>query len=504
MKRTSPLFESAAILGVAMVIAKATGFAREIVLAAFFGAGTVSDAFILAFTIPDMLLVFLSAAVVAAYIPMYYRVEGRTDFTRNIMTCLLIIGLVFSAVFSIFPGVLVRLFAFQIERETFEIAVFFLRYMVWSAVFILFSDVYGARLETDRKFFVSGMRSVWRNFAVILGIVLGALTSFNIFIALAPVAGTALGTLVLGIACKKNGFVYRPFLDIRSPQLRQMLVLVLPIFLATATSQINAIVGRNFAASLPTGSISYLYYAGKVAQLFTALLGSAFSVVLFPHMSKLAADGDIEKLKSTLSRSILYITAVMLPVAIGVFFLAQPGIRILFERGEFSAEATQHTAATLRMYAPLLVAGGVSPVLLRAFHAIQNTKSPAVAAIISVVAGIILNFVLIGPLGTEGLALAGSLSGILAAVLLFVLLRKKIGGLRLGGKLPEFLKIFFAAGIMGLGVWRAANALPLMSAPVWQSALLCAALAIAAAVVYFLLLWLMRSKILVGKNAPST
>jgi len=479
----------------ALVLTKITGFAREIVLAAFFGAGTVSDAFILAFTIPDTLMAIIIALVGASYIPMYNRVSNKINFTQNIMTCLILIGLLFSLIFTLFPGVLIRLFAFQLAPETFELATFFLRYMVWSAVFILLTNVYGAYLEINDSFFVSGLRTLLRNAAVILGIVLGATYDFNLAIALGPIIGSALCMFILLITSKKHGYTYRPYLDIRSPELKQMLVLGGPILLSTILNQIKLVISRNFAATLPEGTISHLHYSHKIATLIAILLGSSLFTVLYPHMSKLAASDDIDKLKSVLMRGIMYIVTIMLPICIGVIILAEPGIRILFQRGSFTMEDTMRTAATLRMFAILLVTTSISSLMLRAFYALRDTKTPAIILIITVTTNIALNFLFINSNGAVGLALAFSLSSLLMVALLLVFLRKRLGTMGLRENLPELFKIMLATGIAGGGTWFVADILPLMIVPVWQSVALCIIVVVAAAFVYLILLLLFKNKI---------
>ena len=481
-------------LGIAALLTRLSGFARDIVLAAFFGAGAVSDAFILAFTIPDTLLVFVSGAVAASFIPMYHRVIDKTKFTRNIMTCLLLTGILFSVIFTMLPGALVRLFAFQVAPETFELAEYFVRYMVWSAAFALLVEIYNARLEINGAFFSSGIRNLWRNAVIIIGLALGAVYNNNLMIALAPVAGSALCMISLSLGCRKHGFTYRPYLDIRSPELKQTLILTGPIFLSNAAGQIKAIISRNFAASLPVGTISALDYSFKVAGLFAALIGQALFTVLFPHMSKLAADSDMRRLKSTLTRSIMCILAIMLPICAVVAVLAEPGVRILFERGSFTPEDTALTAACLRMYALIAFTASINPLLMRAFYAIQNTKTPARISIASVIASTGLNLLFIGPLGAEGLALSGSLSGLLMTMLLLIFLRKKMGRLGMRAKLQELVKIAFAAGAVGTGAWLTANALPLMIASALWSAFLCSVIAVGSALLYAILLILLKSK----------
>ena len=493
--KSNTILKSTLTLASGIIISRVTGFVREIVLAAVYGVGTISDAFIIAFAIPDSLLIFIGASVAAGFISMYHQVESKTLFTRNVMTCLCLLGILFSIVFSVFPNVLVRLFAFNIAPETFEYAVFFTRYMVWTAVFIFLIHIYGAYLEIEGAFFFPGIRLVWRNVMVIFSLILGLVYGYILPVALSPVVGTAISLVVMSLVCRKRGFIYRPYLYVKSPDLKYMTTLIVPIVLASASNQINLIITRNFAASLPVGAISFLNYSHRVTGLFIALFGYALFTVLYPYMSKLAADGDIQGLKRMLIQGVVRITAIMLPICIGLIVLAESAVRIMFERGNFTPADTINTAASLRMYAMFMLAGCLNPLLIRVFYAIHAAPIPAYLSIVSVAAGIGFNFLLIGRLGAEGLALSVSLSGLLLTLLLLGALRKKIGHLGLKIYLSEFMKIVLATVIMGIGVWIAAGALPLRSISVWQEVTFCTVLAVAAALVYYILLLLMKSKI---------
>jgi len=494
MTKSKTLIKSAVLLGVATALSKILGFAVEIAVSALFGTGAVADAFILAYSIPNTLLALLAAAIGVSFIPMYHRVDNKVKFSQNIMTCLLVIGLLFSIIFTFFPNALIRLFAFQIASETFEIATFFVRYMVWSAAFILLSYVYDAHLQISGAFFSSGIQHIWRKVSVILGLVLGVYFDFNLIIALAPVVGNILCLLFLAYKSYKNGYIYKPYLNIRSPELKQVIILVAPIFLVTATSQIDTVISRNFAASLPVGSIAHLHFSSTLAGLFIHLFGHVFVTVLFPHLSKLASDNNIERLKNATKNGFIYVTAIMLPLSIGVFALAEPGVRIAFERGLFTAEDTLSTAAILKMMAPYVYLSTIGPIIVRAFYAVCDTKTPSIVAITQVILTIVLNFLLIGPLGARGLALATTLRAVSGVWILFVVFRKKFGKLGLRNNLSEFIKISLATGLMGGSVLLAAHLLPLMTAPLMQSILLCCVIIVGAMIMYGMLLLLMRSK----------
>jgi len=488
--------KSTLVLGAATVFAKIAGFARDGILAAIHGASAVSDAFILAYTIVEVFVSVIGVSLAASFIPMYHRAKDKDAFTKNVMTCLLLLGLLLSVIFTIVPEVLVWLLAFQLAPETFEMAVFFVRYMIWALVFVFMTDVYNSHLEIKGAFFSSGLRNMWRNGMIGVGLILGSVFNFNLLIALAPVVGSALRMFMLSLSCRKHGFVYRPVFDICSPEIKQMLILSSPVFLSAVFNQINILIGRNFAASLSIGNISYLNYSYRISVLFIGLFGTGIFTVLYPHMSKLAADGDIVDLKNILTRSIVYILAIMMPLCVGLIILAQPTVRIIFQRGAFSLEDTVNTAACLRMHSLFLIPGSIMPLLARVFYVMQNTKTPVYISVVSIITGIAFNILLVTPLGAEGLALSASLSGFVGVALLLIFLRSKLGSFGFRNTIPELVKIIVAVSVMGTALWIIADMLPLMSATTWQSVLLYILMAVIAVVIYGLALLLQKSSIL--------
>jgi len=478
-----------------MVITKIAGFAMEMTLAALYGAGTIADAFVLAHSIPLTLMPIITIFVLNSYIPMYFRVTDKIKFTRNIMTLLLIVGLFISLVFTFFPDSLVRLFGFRLPPETFDVAVFFMRYMAWVIVFAFFSGIYDSYLQANEVFFSSGVHTVFQRLAIILGLILGYVSGYNLLIALAPAVGNALSMMFLAARCKKYGYVYKPYMNTRSSELKQLIILGSPVFFIVVFNQINAIISRNFAASLPVGSISHLNYSNGIAMLFTATVGAVLTVVLFPHMSRLVAENNSARANNALTSGITFMTLFILPICAGLFILAEPGVRILFQRGAFTPEDTIRTAACLRMFTIFIYTQSINALIVRAFNAVNNTKTPTIISVVALAIGIFLQLLLMRFLAAEGLALAASLTSLLAMILLLAVLQKKLGRLGLREKLPEFAKIAAATGFMGLGLWYVAKMLPLMTAPLYQSILLCIAIVIVAAIVYGVLLLLMRSKV---------
>jgi len=489
------LVKSVTLLGIATLITKLSGFGREMALAAFYGAGTNTDAFILAITIQDVLFSFITLSIVASFIPMYHRVDNKTNYVRNIMTSLLVFGLLISLIVTIFPHIVIRAFAFSIPIETFELSVFFVRYTVWAFVFLIITEIYSAQLEIHSKFFFVGVRTVWTNCIVILGIVLGSLFEYNLILAVSPLVGSLLSMIFLASRCKKINYTYRPYIN--PDELKQILIISSPVLISATIAQINIIINRNFAAILPEGTISYLHYSLKVTTLISALFGQSFFTVLYPRMSKMVADSDLTKLKETLMRGAMFLFVIIVPLSVAVFVFAQPIIRILFQRGAFNSYDTLRTASALRMYALLVFSGSLLPLFQRAFFALRETKIPAISSIVAVIFGIIMRVVLIGPLGAEGLALAGSLGTTMSMTLLIIFLSRKLGGLGLKSYISDILKISLVAVFVGACIWFLLEFLPMQEMSIWLTIIVCFALFIMAVIVYCLSLILFKCKTLI-------
>jgi putative peptidoglycan lipid II flippase len=496
LKPKRSIFTAFMSLTLATLLLRLFSFFREVTLAAVYGAGMVSDAFILAFTIPDIILLLLGSSLASSYIPLYTKTEKKSSFTNNVLACLTILGLLFSVIFTLFPQALVYLFASQLDSETFALTVKLVRAMVWSAIPILLANILKSYLQIKKSFFVATISRVPISLMAILAIVVSSVTNAPILMAYGVVIGHIIYIgLVFGFS-KKHGYSFKPYLNIRMLELRELLVLMLPVFFAAAITDINTIINRNFASSLTSGSVSALNYSSRIIGLITGLIGASAASVLFPRMSELSAEGSTDSLKRYLSRYVEKITPILLPLTMGIMILAEPIVRILFERGSFTTEDTIRTAECLRMYALMCLPVSISSVLGRAFHAMRDTKSPAVISAISVVVGISLNMLLIKPMQHSGLALSSSIAALVMVGLLLVILRKRLGCLGLHSRMFDMAKAALATLISGGVMMYAYQKIPIMSGSLLQCVSQTCGLALTGIGCYILLLWASRSMFL--------
>lgn len=493
MKR-KPILASATLLAFATAIARLFGFFRTVVLAATYGAGSVSDAFVIAFTVPDIVLALVGASISAAFIPVYTRIgENKAKITSNIITMTLFLGLLFSLVFTIIPQALTYLFASQLDPVTFALTTGFLRMMVWSAIPILVVPILQSYLQIQNAFFFAAINNVPVNLAAITAIILSKSTGLLSVMGYGVIIGNIIRLFYMLIMAKKKGYVYKPTLDIRAPELREFFALMVPIMLSTLIQEINLIIDRNFASSLVSGSISALNYASRVVNLFTALIGSTLATVLFPFISELSAQGKTIEIRGYLSSCIKKLIPILLPAMVCVILLAEPLVNIMYERGSFSSYDTRRTAEATIMYAPLIVAANLNTILTRVLFSLHDTKTPAIISGVSILIGIMLKFFMIGPLAHIGLALASSITGLITMVALLFILKKYLGGLELKSNNWEWIKTIAATIIMGIAIGLGNRIVPVMSSGMLLSILYYGGLAIFGIIVYIVLHILLRT-----------
>jgi putative peptidoglycan lipid II flippase len=273
-----------------------------------------------------------------------------------------------------------------------------------------------------------------------------------------PIVAIAIGALLGGIGqiaiqwpfLTKGGFRYRPTLDFRDPGLREIFLLMTPGILGLAATQVNLFVNTVLATSEGTGAVSWLNYAFRVIYLPIGIFGVSVATASLPALSREAASEALGGMQRTVSNGLRLMLVLNVPATVGLIALARPIIELLFERGRFLPADTVATADAVMLYAIGLV--GYSTVKLAApsFYALRDSRTPVTVSVVAVLLNIALNVSLVRVMGYRGLALGTALAAVLNALVLMVLLRRRLGGIdgrRVGA---TFAKITAASVLMGL------------------------------------------------------
>ena len=452
------------------MVSRVLGFARDILIAALLGAGDVADAFFVAFKLPNFFRrLFAEGAFNAAFVPMFsglLTTQGRVAarrFAEQTLAVLLAVLLALVLLFQIgMPAIMSALaYGFLDNPEKFDLTVQFARLTFSYLLFISLVSLMGGLLNSLGKFAAAAAAPILLNVCLI-----GALLFLSSRL---PTAGHALawGVAIAGIvqfvwivvACQRAGMALRLPLPTLSPEIKRLLVLLLPLAMAAGVTQVNLLVDVFLASLLPSGSVSYLYYADRLNQLPIGVVGVAVGTALLPLLSRQVAANEAGEALHSQNRAIEFALLLTVPAAVALAVVPLPLISVLFQRGAFGPAESVATAYALQAYAVGLPAYVLIKVLGPGFFARQDTRTPFKIAVVAVIANVILNVILMIPLKHAGLALATALSAWLNGGLLgYVLWRRGqlVADTRLKSRLPRTLA---AAAVMAVGLYGTAHLL---------------------------------------------
>jgi len=422
-------YKSIATVGGFTFLSRITGFVRDSLIAAILGVSGLTDAFFVAFKLPNFFRRFFAeGAFNAAFVPLFSgilvtsgpiaaRLYGEKIFA------LLFFGLTgFVLLFENFMPTVVFLFApgFDATSTRFDLAVDLSRITFPYILFISLASLFSGILNSMGKYAAPAGAPIILNLTMI-----GALLLI-FFEWISPGRGLAwavfwAGLFQLGwlwVSCHFEGMGIKLSLPQLTPEAKTLIRLGIPGAISAGVIQVNLFMDMIFASWLPTGSVSYLFYADRLNQLPLGVIGIAISTALLPELSKHVKAGNHLLTHHTQNRALEFALAITLPAAIGLIILANPLVALLFERGAFTSQDAQATGYTLSAFALGLPAYVLVKVLQTQFFARQDTKTPMRIAIGAVILNFILNCILIGPFSYVGLALSTAISAWFNALIL--------------------------------------------------------------------------------------
>lgn len=464
MTENTKVTRAAGVVGTATFLSRILGFVRDVVIAGFFGAGLASDAFFVAFRIPNLLRrLFAEGSLTVAFIPVfseYLTRHGREEafkLARSAMRMLSII-LAATAVAGILAApLIVHIIApgFTNSPEKYQLCVDLTRFMFPYIFFIGLVALCMGILNVLGHFAAPALAPVFLNLAMIISVLLLSPRLER------PVFGLAVGVLLGGLLqlllqipfLLKNGVRFWQKTKIYHPGLKRIGLLMLPAVFGAAVYQINMVIGTLLASLLPEGSVSYLYYADRLVQFPLGIFAIATATAVLPSLSKQVAEKDFDGLRETFCHAMNFVLFITIPAMAGLVVLREPIVRLLFERGAFDAATVRLTAVALLYYCAGLWAFAAVRIVVSMFYALQDTKTPVKMAVVSIGVNIVMGIVLMGPLKHGGLALATSLASVVNLLLLVWALRRKIGMLGWRSIMVSAGRSLAASLLMGCAVW---------------------------------------------------
>lgn len=440
---------------------------RDSLQARYVGASFASDAFTIAFRLPNMFrALFAEGAFNAAFIPMFNRKVGETgelsaglDFAERALSMLFVVLLGFTAIMLAAAWPITWAMSLGFNNATpdqFAFAVQLSRITIPYLMLISLASLLGGILNSLDKFWVNAAAPILLNIAMVTALVFFNGDPYETARAQAvaiPIGGfLQLGWLAL--SCRRAGVSLRPRLPRIDPEVKRLMKLILPAAMGAGASQVNLLISSALAARLlAAGSISYIYYADRLNQLPLGLIGIGLGTILLPTISRLLGAGREAEAMETQNRGTELALFLTLPAMVALIVAAEPIVRGLFQYGAFDAADTRACAWALAGFSVGLPSYVLVKVLTPGFYARQDTRTPVRYAMWSVGVNIVANIVLIPLLGHVGPPLATALASTVNVAMLYRTLRKR-GHFAVDAQLRRRLpRLALAALLMGAAVF---------------------------------------------------
>jgi len=447
--------------GLGIFTSRVFGLIRDVAVAGFFGASGLTDAFFVAFAIPNLFRAFFAeGALSSAFVPflsdnMKHKSEKAADnYLTSLIIAVSLMILIILVLTVLFPSQIITLFMPGYADDTVLISkashmvVILMPYLFFVTICALLSGY----LNLKGSYYIPNSSTAILNIAMITGAWLGYKNGIDIlYLCYGVFAGGVLQLIYVLLYAYYKGF--RPNLsEGYSKDVKKTFLLVVPSLAGVGVSQFNFMIGRILASFLAMGSISYLYYANRLFQFPLGMFAVAVGTVTLTEISRANTDGDIGRRNNLINKAINAIFIIMLPATTGLIILAHPIIDIVYARMNFTLNDVEQTAFALQMYTVGLMFYSMLNVFSRVFHSEKDMKTPVKGALIGLVANVAFNLILIKPMGHPGIALA---SGIAAGMnCIYLYLKMRDFKYAFSDNMSLLLKLLFACLLMaGATYW---------------------------------------------------
>jgi putative peptidoglycan lipid II flippase len=435
------------------ILSRALGMIREVVIADLFGAGHLVDAFTIAAQLQTMIYdLLVSGMISAALIPVFTTYANKEDkaelshIVSSVLTVAAVILAVLVVICEFAAPALISVLGSGFDPQTHQIATDLFRIILPGVILLGISAIFMSTLYSLQRFTYPAFAAAALNTAIVIaGIILAG--RFGIVsLAIGMLVGS-LFLIVLQFPGLK-GVKLRPSFDPSHPALRQIVKLYIPVLLGFLVTQIGFVLDRSLASWTGAGSISAMRYATTLIQFALGLVATAIATAVLPTLSRYSEENDMERYKSTFMSGFKMIAVLILPASFWLLVMGGPVISLLYQHGNFTAADKSLTLLALLCYLPGLPFSAFDQLLIFAYYARKNTKTPVIVGVISVGVYALVALTLIQPFGMAGLAIATSAQWTAHALILYFLLKRVIAGYK-GFQLGRtLLKVITASALM--------------------------------------------------------
>lgn len=440
------------------LFSKVLGLVRELIFGYFLGTSATKDVYVMATLVPLLLSSFILNSVTAAFIPRFNSVrkgkgikEARR-FTANVSNILAVISIVIIFLVIVFAVPIASFLAQGWEGEMIQETALYIRIVVLSILPIAFNSAFSGYLNVHDDFFSPSITVAVNNVVLIVFCFFAAMTGNWLLLPIGYTVAYFAQYIHYIPALKKTGYRHVPDFQWNN-QLKFFFLLAAPILISVAATDLAQVIDKMIATALfETGGVSSMDYASKLITMVSGIIIASGVTAVYPKLSKLVQEKKEDDYHKEVAGSIESIYFFVIPVAVGLFILAEPIIQVVFERGAFNRASTILTGGLLRFYSLSLIGETIYILITRVFYSVNDTKTPIRIMLVQVLFDIPLNFLLSSLIGINGLALSSSIGMMAAGIYAIICYKKRFPTASLRAPIKGLVKMALAAAIMGLAV----------------------------------------------------
>lgn len=436
------------------IASKILGLLKESALAYKFGTSYIVDAYTIAITFPSIIFAIFAGGIMESFVPVITRIdsnENKNKFINNVIAIMSIISIIMILLCIALSDQIVDILAPGFSGESRQLSKTFVSLISLLLIPMVLFNIIVGYLNSEEKFIIVNICNyIITNIIIIISIIISTKKHPNILI-MGYIVSYIIPLIIVCIYAKqKTFFRFKFFIDLKSKEIKELLKLAIPFGISLMVNQINAMVSRALASTIGTGVVSALNYANKVQLIFYSLVASVVISVCFPRINKCFAKNDYNGGMQYISKGFMIATLIGVPTAVVLFIFAEPITSLIFERGSFDSESTYITAGCLAFYAVGIPFYSYREILLRGLSANKKQKLILKNTIIAIMFNVLLSITLMEPFSYIGLALATSIAGIIASVLMYYDLHKLKLELFNYNMVIDILKICLCTVIMAI------------------------------------------------------
>lgn len=378
------------LLMIVTIVSKILGLFRDSVLASAYGTGKYAAVYSTANSISTILFAVIGTALATSLIPLYNKLasedstERAMGFLNSVVNLVVIVCLSIAGLGIIFAGPLVKVFAPGYQGDVYTLCVQYTRILLPSIVFVGLANIFTSYLQIKKRYVIPGFIGMPYSIIIIVSIYLSLKTSPMVLVIGTLIAISAKALFQLPFVYKE-GYRYRPKINLNDPVMKDMMILILPVVIGVGANQINSIVDKSLASLLGTEVVASFSYAIKLYEFVQALFITSILAVIYPRLSSMIVSDRMDSFLNSLKKTMNVIIVALVPIIVGCIVLSRQIVEVLFQRNAFTSKDTTMTASILWIYVIGILAFALRDVLTRGFYSMEDSKTPMINSIISIV-----------------------------------------------------------------------------------------------------------------------